>query len=162
VKTENVVAETAILSPRKHNESLGPYRRSGHALYTNRVFRHLNGRETDHLFAVRLRGVDLASQEVKPHSPSFPGTILERDRWDSQPDHHALAFVEHFYLWNHSVSIVTPDTLLKSVNSGSFDTQQRINIVFVPARIWDFRTRFWRNRSDQTSRCSDCFSNIGR
>src|SRR6266481_5059429 len=69
-----------------------------------------SGRETDHPSVPKLRAVDLDLQTVKPNSPHFPGTSLQRDRWDFQPEHHTRAFVKHFYRWNHVVSIVTPAT----------------------------------------------------
>src|SRR6266481_3031374 len=42
-----------------------------------------SGRETDHRSVPKLRAVDLDLQTVKPNSPHFPGTSLQRDRWDS-------------------------------------------------------------------------------
>jgi len=51
-----------------------------------------SGRETDHPSARKLLAVDLASHSVKPRSPRFPGTILQRDRWDSYSDHHVSTY----------------------------------------------------------------------
>jgi hypothetical protein len=51
-----------------------------------------SGRGTDHPSARKLLAVDLASHSVKPRSPRFPGTILQRDRWDSYSDHHVSTY----------------------------------------------------------------------
>jgi len=51
------------------------------------------GRKTDHPFAVRLLVVDLALETVKPHSPKFPGTSLQRDRWDFYSDRFVSTYL---------------------------------------------------------------------
>src|SRR6267378_3154222 len=43
------------------------------------------GRESDHSCLRKLQSVDLDLQTVKSNSPRFPGTSLQRDRWDSSP-----------------------------------------------------------------------------
>src|SRR5260370_31907991 len=34
----------------------------------------------------------LLRKRSKPHAPQFPGTIQQRDRWDSQSDHHISTY----------------------------------------------------------------------
>ena len=41
-----------------------------------------NGRDTDHFSVRKLRAVDLVLRTVKLNTPHFPGTSLQRDRWD--------------------------------------------------------------------------------
>src|SRR6267378_3140513 len=54
------------------------------------------GRESDHSCLRKLQSVDLDLQTVKSNSPRFPGTSLQRDRWDSYSDHDVSTFL---YEW---------------------------------------------------------------